>query len=479
MVGLRLPVGDIVGNRGVYGHPCNYPELIQERYLFFRRVPVRYSRDICFVRMRVCGEIAENHCDSHRLRVPTNAEDTVLRDDLAPFLHNVLAGRELTAEQTFPAHYEHDAVLAGKLVEFFHREQRRLGRPPKVVDLGAGRGTMLQELRAWNVVAVGVEANPIISGVVPELSKVGDIAGNLSFTVRSMHPRCDFEPVWYMTSPGMDFESGDHTALQRPRSPASESADNPLAWVHWLNFMMGRCCMQLSCVAFSTNGLMKYGLRPSSEWVQSPHAWTYIKKDHIPLHGDAAIEVPNQAGPGTLVPADIKRGGTMDWVLSLDAAEQLLFGRYPGFFGSIVNLAGQGAILSMGRHATESGAVLEAVSSIMLQRGFRRDHELEAELRLFAGVGCCGHLSRGLLVFRRIGARGPARCGVGWPARPAPWAPGCKVGLTHGCYDSQRVWVRRKCGGLFESRTFSVFCDTVTPERWEYEMFGPRESGSR
>lgn len=462
------PDGDVVGKRGVFGHACNYPELILERYLFSKRVPVRYSRSFCFTRMRECGAPIENHCGARQAQQG--------RNDLAPYLNYVLNGQELLAEQTFPAHFEHDAIFTGKLIEFFHREQSRLARPPKVVDLGAGRGTLMQEFRAWNVVAVGVDTNPILTGVIPELASVKDPALNLSFTVRSMHPRCDFEAVFYKVSPGMDFESADHTGRQKARSPVDQSVDNPMGWIYWLNFLMGRCCQLLSCAGFSTDGRLKYGVLPQSEWVFAPHAWMYVKKDYIPLHGDAAIEVPNAAGPGTLVPVDAssaKPGETMDWIVSLDVAQTLPPARWPGYFASVANLAGQGAILSWGRDASE--VTRNQVTAELLQLGLKRDRELEAELRLFAGVGCCGHRSHGLLAFRRLNAPGPQQCEMDWPDFPAQ-GPGfvhCKEGVTNGCLDARRVWVRRKCGGMFQMGSKfgskAIFCDTITQEPWEYE----------
>ena len=61
----------------------------------------------------------EGHCQAQR------------DDDLAPWRSLHLKGMEVLPEQTFPGHHEHDAVLAAKLVAFFHAEQRHVGRPMK------------------------------------------------------------------------------------------------------------------------------------------------------------------------------------------------------------------------------------------------------------------------------------------------------------------------------------------------------------
>eukprot|EP00928_Gymnodinium_smaydae_P020910 TRINITY_DN18096_c0_g1_i1.p1 TRINITY_DN18096_c0_g1~~TRINITY_DN18096_c0_g1_i1.p1 ORF type:complete len:477 (+),score=72.81 TRINITY_DN18096_c0_g1_i1:72-1433(+) len=231
--------GDRVWNR-IWAHDCNYPELILERYLFSQRLPFRYSRHFCFSRMRVCGVPEEASCGP---REPAALDASgAVRDDLARFRHRVLAGKEVLAEQTFPAHYDHDGVLAAKLVEFFHREQRRLGRPPKIVDLGCGRGTLVQEFRPWRLLAVGIDKNALLTGVIPEVGMVDDVTGNLSFTVRSWHPRCDFEPVFGQYSPGMDFESAEHTGRKRPESPVPTTQEAPMASVHWVHYLIGRCC---------------------------------------------------------------------------------------------------------------------------------------------------------------------------------------------------------------------------------------------
>eukprot|EP00928_Gymnodinium_smaydae_P054376 TRINITY_DN38160_c0_g1_i1.p1 TRINITY_DN38160_c0_g1~~TRINITY_DN38160_c0_g1_i1.p1 ORF type:complete len:642 (+),score=119.60 TRINITY_DN38160_c0_g1_i1:29-1927(+) len=246
-----------------------------------------------------------------------------------------------------------------------------------------------------------------------------------------------------------------------------------MAWVHWVNYLMGRCCLQLSCVGFGTDGRLKYGLQPRISWRPSPHAWMYVKVKRLPAHGDAAIEVPNHPGPATLLPVppladgDIPSPGSrMDWVISLDVGEALPPQRRAGFFRSIGNLAGEGAILSWGRRA--AGRHMEAkVTAAMRKRGLRRDFELEAELRLFAGTGCCGHLSRTLLAFRRAVTAPAMPCTV-WPgAGNGP--ENCKLGVTHGCLDAGRAWIRPGCGGVFWNGERDIECSTTTAEAWEYE----------
>eukprot|EP00913_Durusdinium_trenchii_P029826 g27950.t1 len=135
---LQLRAGCEVWRRH-WAHECNYPELILERYLVDQHLPVRYTRDICFVRLRRCKEQSfEDHC---KVR-PGGAGGAGAWDDLEPWRRWHLQGMEVLPEQTFPAQYEHDPVLAAKLVDFFHAEQRKVGRPLKIVDLGCGRGTL-------------------------------------------------------------------------------------------------------------------------------------------------------------------------------------------------------------------------------------------------------------------------------------------------------------------------------------------------
>lgn len=55
-----------------------------------------------------------------------------------------------------------------------------------------------------------VDENPLVSIVIPEDGLVEDVTANLSFTIRSTQPRCDYDQLYGAFSPGMDFELIEH-----------------------------------------------------------------------------------------------------------------------------------------------------------------------------------------------------------------------------------------------------------------------------
>ncbi|CAE7245898.1 unnamed protein product [Symbiodinium pilosum] len=60
----------------------------------------------------------------------------------------------------------------------------------QIVDLGCGRGSLVGELRNWGYLAVGLDANPILTATLNEYGLVADVTQNLSFTISTAHPRC-------------------------------------------------------------------------------------------------------------------------------------------------------------------------------------------------------------------------------------------------------------------------------------------------
>ncbi|CAJ1423008.1 unnamed protein product, partial [Effrenium voratum] len=445
--------GDKVWRR-YWAHECNYPELILERYLGEKRVPVRYTRSICFVRLRVCGQLpVEDHCK------PAAAGG--FPDDLRRWRHLHLAGLEVLPEQTFPPHYEHDAVLAAKLVDFFHAEQRRTGRPQKILDLGCGRGTLVGEFRQWRLLAVGLDANPLLTATLGEYGMVEDITQNLSFTIRSAHPRCVFRPHPGKFAAGFEYEhAGKSAGFEFDGDPSKQDMTNPVGWLNWINYVASRCCAQLSCRGFDTNGLLRWQLPERQTWSSTSQVWLYEKYQILPHPDEAQVSSPFQHGPGTIVPVS-EGAATMDWVISLDVGQHIPRARQAGFLQNLARL-GQGIILSWGEAWADRRQWRQ-----LLALGFWRDRALEEELRLFAGIGLRSHLRRSLLVLRKTAML--RSCALE-PVEPSDY---CEPGLTFGCLDATHIWVRGHCNGLFRRSAGGSSavgpCRVVTSSLHEYE----------
>lgn len=460
------PLGTVAVRRQ-WGHPCNYPEMILERFLFRKGLLARYSRKICYVRMESCGEVREAHCGP---RIPPRtASDGSYPDDLMPFRRRTFFGKEIIPEQTHYAHYDtHDPIFAGKLVEFFHREESRLGRPMKIVDLGCGRGTLVREFSMWQMLAVGIDGNPLLSAVIPENGAVEDITANLSFTIRSLEQRCDYNQEYGYYSPGLDFE-----LVEDAKEVGATTRDR---WVDWILYLMAKCCQTLTCKAIGTDGYLKYGIHPphgivsTLPYMKGPLGslaaqglYIWVKREHEPPRLEALISSNVKAAPGFLYKPEYEGAiASMDWAISLDVAEHIPARLLDGFFASIGSLAREGVIFRWGAPpGTQRATSTEADAERRLRRlGFARDHSLEAELRLFAGVGCNDGLRQGLLVFRKARWRHED---IALPCNMQPLPPvaaACEANLTYGCVDRAHVWVSRGCAGTFQRGDSGGWCQS-------------------
>ncbi|CAK9016309.1 unnamed protein product, partial [Durusdinium trenchii] len=490
-----FPKGDKVWRRH-WAHECNYPELILERYLVDQHLPVRYTRDICFVRLRRCKEQSfEDHC---KVR-PGGAGGAGAWDDLEPWRRWHLQGMEVLPEQTFPAQYEHDPVLAAKLVDFFHAEQRKVGRPLKIVDLGCGRGTLefevfhfhlseaeVAELRAWRLLAVGLDTNPLLTATLNAYGLVADVTeANLSFTLRSAHPRCNFRPHLGKFAKGGEYEdAGQSAGVQFDGRPNKQDMSNPTGWINWINYVAARCCGQLTCRAFDTLGRLRWQLPERQTWRSSQEVWLYEKYQDLPDVAEAQVASPFEHGPGILLP--VQSGATMDWAICLDVGEQLNGRRQQArLLANLGRLAGEGILISWGRRAPRDDSWWLRDLALL---GFQRDKDLEGELRLFAGrefgsrcdlrwerIALQEHLRHSLCVLRR-GTPRPRhpRCAL----EPVKATPYCELGITFGCLDAQHIWLRGHCAGLFRrfaprssNRSTAAVgeCRLVTTSLHEYE----------
>eukprot|EP00434_Breviolum_minutum_P037268 symbB.v1.2.033041.t1/scaffold4051.1/size47670/2 len=436
-----------------------------ERYFGEQQIPIRYTRDICFVRLRKCkGQVFEEHCKA-------DSKGAFL-DDLQPWRHTHLQGQEVIPEQTFPPHYEHDAVLAAKLVNFFHAEQRHAGRPLKVVDLGCGRGTLVLELRQWRLLAVGLDANPLLTATINAYGMVADLTHNLSFTIKTANPRCAFRPHPGRWAPGFEFEdAGQSAEIKFHGDPSKLDLSNPTAWLNWINFVSSRCCAQLACVGFDTRGKLKWHLPRSDKWKSTNQVWVYEKYQFVPPHDEAHVQCPFEHGPGTLIP--VKSGGkTMDWVISLDVGEHIPSHLQAKFLVNVAQLANEGIIISWGK-TSESHIEHEHNIATLVSMGFQRDQNFEKELRLFAGIGLRPHLRHTLYALRHV-----KRSKVRWGCALQPVTPNiyCEPEITFGCLDRKRIWARGLCNGNFRrqhheflSKPLVAHCRLLTSSLHEYE----------
>ena len=54
---------------------------------------------------------------------------------------------------------DYDTVLAARFVHFFLSEAIRLGHPPRIIDMGCGRGSYVEVFKSWGLPVMGIDGN--------------------------------------------------------------------------------------------------------------------------------------------------------------------------------------------------------------------------------------------------------------------------------------------------------------------------------
>ena len=52
---------------------------------------------------------------------------------------------------------DYDTIFAARLVHFFLFEASRLGHPPRILDMGCGRGSYVEVFKSWGLPVMGVD----------------------------------------------------------------------------------------------------------------------------------------------------------------------------------------------------------------------------------------------------------------------------------------------------------------------------------
>lgn len=147
--------------------PGLYPEFLWETYLRHGNIPVRRDRSLCLgvLQRNTCGVFALRSldimaCDRFPPRGPTGI-----------FLRQ--APTSASGHMSLPLHdgaSEHDVPLVAKLSEFFWREWALQGRPMRILDLGAGGGSVAFELARLPVPVLAVDGVAPPGGIAVDLA---------------------------------------------------------------------------------------------------------------------------------------------------------------------------------------------------------------------------------------------------------------------------------------------------------------------
>ena len=397
-------------------------------------VLARQHRSICF-------NVLSKDLDAVRRGEGVEAEDNCRSEPARSHPHGYsLDGSWLETRFVFmPAQFEHDALLAARLLHLWFAEWTRLGRPAKVMDLGCGRATMIEQwLRFLPASFVGLDLMPGLRQVLGDDALELDLAAPL--------PRRLGRPRECRV-----FMAGGDEALELAMRDQVR-VDRLLS-----------CCANPGCGGVDTELMMP--VASGTGWMPGPE--------------DMQLRPRNVSGPGSVgsVPW---AGGRADWVLLLDVCDRVPRERQAQLFESVARLAAEGVVTDC-RPPGGGGAPGGAPPPGLERFGFSRDLETEDWLRPFPARA---RRQADLRVYRRRGRGGALPvaepCGVELVSQLSAEPRRCEYGQTWGCVDPEHIWVAYGCCGWFSRGGSRVACLSETgpgaarsswaigPKAWQY-----------
>eukprot|EP00930_Biecheleria_cincta_P022321 TRINITY_DN16303_c0_g3_i1.p1 TRINITY_DN16303_c0_g3~~TRINITY_DN16303_c0_g3_i1.p1 ORF type:complete len:1239 (-),score=176.68 TRINITY_DN16303_c0_g3_i1:71-3787(-) len=211
--------------------------VLETRLLTFqgRGITVRLRQDICFNHLAAdCGRIQDSNCEQKPIRHwrghwQNDWAASRFKGDLFEInLRRAAAMRGSEKMETGLLH--HDGIFAASLAEFLiaewggsgagHREPQPLQRPPKTVDLGAGRGALVEQLGRWGLPVVGVDGSCLVELTLGSWGLCADLAHSLGVM-----------PVAACDGPGSGM---DPELYKKVFGGTDKAEDHEKAWCRWL-----------------------------------------------------------------------------------------------------------------------------------------------------------------------------------------------------------------------------------------------------
>ncbi|CAE7822693.1 hypothetical protein AK812_SmicGene15013 [Symbiodinium microadriaticum] len=469
-----------------------WPENLLEEHLRRQKiVQVQKRKSICFNRVAPCMQGRHHYCSEFRkhargyLESKLEAFQSLDRDFF------------LTASGSYA---DYDTVFAARLVHFLLEEAIRLGHPPRVLDMGCGRGSYVEVLRSWGIPVMGVDGNAIVLRTIQENGFLWDLTEPLDLRKAfgpqvSSRQACEFEldegdrrqvrelQQQLSELSGSDLRLGilsiipyllqtDYWPSQHPEGHPEVPIEDSTA----VEYLKALCCADQRCFGFSftdDGGVLllwrevesgEYGKEDMIQeglplWYQVTNSYFIGSWDDRRM-----LEI---AGPGTYAEFQLQYSlmqvqfSTADWVISLGLGVEVPRMRENVVLENIVKHAEEGVIVSWGtkgRNLRSRNEVLQLFRS----RGFVPDDRLKDTLQLFSGLAHAPE-REDLHVFRR------ARAKTSYPDAPLElideWGglecqeAGAQLrnGLQgheksqYGPLGQGRMWVSGHCAGLFRA----------------------------
>eukprot|EP00439_Symbiodinium_sp_Y106_P033354 s4116_g3.t23 len=471
-----------------------WPENLLEEHLRRQKgVQVQKRKSICFNRVAPCMQGRHHYCSEFR----KNARG-YLESKLEAF-QSLDRDFFLTASGSYA---DYDTVFAARLVHFLLEEAIRLGHPPRVLDMGCGRGSYVEFLRSWGIPVMGVDGNSIVLRTIQENGFLWDLTEPLDLR-RAFGPQvpstqaCEFE-----------LDEGDRRQVRQLQQQLSELSGSELRLGilsiipyllqtdYWpsqhpeghpevpieastaVEYLKALCCADQRCFGFSFTDdgghrvlllwrEVESGESGKEDMMQDgPPLWYQVTNSYFIGSWDDSrmLEI---AGPGTYAEFQLQYSSmqvqfsTADWVISLGLLVDVPRMRENVVLENIVKHAEEGVIISWGtkgRNLRSRNEVLQLFRS----RGFVPDERLRDALQLFSGLAHAPE-REDLQVFRRAQAKSshpdaPLELIDEWGGLECQEAGAeLRNGLQgheksqYGPLGRGRMWVSGHCAGLFRA----------------------------
>eukprot|EP00435_Cladocopium_sp_Y103_P061583 s227_g23.t1 len=339
--------------------------------------------------------------------------------------------------------FSFDALLTMRLLHFFFAEWARVGRPAKVLDLGCGRGSMIERWLGFH---------PPSFACIDKLPGLRQILGH-DLIDWDLSQKADLRRI--LSSRQCDLIGGSESIDQYLRRAGYQGMSRAMAFKNLLN-----CCFTARCVGFSS--------RPESEdeevlLVFDPEGLDSSRTLWMSRRNVSEVNKLSWATPA-------------DWALLLDVAQDVP--QLDSLVANVNHLATEGVIV------TSPPRVLAKLQRLLYKSSFVRDSQSEKLLQPYA-------LLRGLRqgqelqVYRRSGKRfhpwsfpTPLACTLELESEIHEGS--CVMGITMGCSDDEYIWVSEYCLGWFRRGKSQGAClsdagPTVQRSGWAYDEVKSRQ----
>jgi len=316
---------------------------------------------------------------------------------------------------TLPSMFTFDALLTLRLLHFLFAEWARIGRPSKVLDLGCGRGSMIER---W------LGHHPPSFLCIDKLPGLPEILGDDFLDMdlsKELHPRT------FMFTRKCELLGGTNALNRYLEKADSKQIPRENAFKTLLN-----CCYSSSCLGF-------YLSPDSSDDEEDPGVQLVFQ--HMPyLDPNQFLQLKRE---GFSEDQKLFWATKADWALLLDVAQDVP--NLQTLAANVDRLVTEGLII------TSPSPVLAKMQRLLSKHSFFRDRQTESLLQpwtLLRGL----RENQPLQVYRR-----GSRLVSPW-AFPAPisctltleseiYEGSCVRGITMGCSDAEHIWVSDSCHG--------------------------------